>query len=166
MSGGGKGGSQTSAVTIPKFMEDAAKKNLARADQASQIGYTPFYGADVAAFTPQQNAAFGNTNQAAQAFGLLGGEGNGMPPPQTFAGGMQGYSSGGLYDQALAELQARRPGQYNAINDMFIDPITGEPVAGQVAPAVQQGIGPGIFSASSGDWRLGGGSNTGNGGIY
>jgi hypothetical protein len=49
----------------------------------------------------------------------------GMPAPQTFSGGVQGYSSGGLYDEALAELQRRAPGQYDAITGMFINPQTG-----------------------------------------
>lgn len=125
MAGGGKGGSQTSTVTIPPWLEAAAQKNLARADDVSAIGYTPYYGPDVAAFSPAQNAAFDNTNQAAGAFGMPTAQGNGMPAPQQFAGGVSGHSSGGLYDQSVAEFARRNPGQAAAMANLFIDPTTG-----------------------------------------
>lgn len=126
---GGKGGSNTSSVQIPSWLEDAAKTNLSKADYAGQIGYTPYYGPDVAAQT--QNQLLGNqaTYDAAAAFGLVpqGGNANaGMPTPTTYAGGVSGYSSGDLYDQAVAELASRRPGQASALNSMFIDPYSGE----------------------------------------
>jgi hypothetical protein len=35
-----------------------------------------------------------------------------MPAAQTFAGGVRGYSSAPLYDQAVSELQMRDPAQY------------------------------------------------------
>lgn len=126
---GGKGGSNTSSVQIPSWLEDAAKTNLSKADYAGQIGYTPYYGPDVAAQT--QNQMIGNqaTYDAAAALGLApqGGNANaGMPTPTTYDNGITGYSSGGLYDQALAELATRRPGQAAALNSMFIDPYSGE----------------------------------------
>jgi hypothetical protein len=49
----------------------------------------------------------------------------GMPQAETFAGGLQGYSSAPLYEQSLDKLFANAPAQYRAINDMFIDPFTG-----------------------------------------
>lgn len=125
---GGKGGSTSSTVTVPQYIEDAARANLARADEISKIGYTPYYGPDVAAFTPMQQAAFQGTSDAASAFGLAGGGGTGvegMPVPTTYAGGIQGYSSAPMFEQSMAELEARRPGQYAAINAPFIDPVTG-----------------------------------------
>ena len=67
---GGKGGSQTTEVKVPQYIEDAAKANLARADEISRIGYTPYYGPDVAAFSPMQQASFQNTADTASAFGL------------------------------------------------------------------------------------------------
>lgn len=125
---GGKGGSTSSSVQIPSWLEDAAKTNLSRSDYASKIGYMPYYGPDVAAQT--QNQMLGNqaTYDAAAAFGLVpqGGNANaGMPTPTTYANGITGYSSGNLYDQAVAELAARRPGQADAYNSMFIDPYSG-----------------------------------------
>jgi hypothetical protein len=144
MSGGGKGGSTTSSVEIPAWLENAAQTNLARADQLSTIGYTPYYGADVAALTPMQQASMQNTNQGASAFGMAAPTDAmaGMPQAQTFAGGVQGYSSGGLYDQALSELQTRRPGQFAALNAPFINPYTGAAPAspfggGSLMPANQ-----------------------------
>ncbi len=137
---GGKGGRETTEVKIPAWLEAAAQESLARGGYVGNIGYTPYYGPDVAALTPMEIAAMQGTSSAASAFGLPGGGMTGMegmPMPQTFAGGLQGYSSGGLYDQALAELEARRPGQYNAITGMFIDPMTGAPPALSFGPSVQ-----------------------------
>ena len=45
-----------------------------------------------------------------------------LPEATTYEGGIQGLSSGGLYDQAVAELAARRPGQAALIDQQFIDP--------------------------------------------
>lgn len=123
---GGKGGTQTTEVKIPEWLELAARSNIGRAENVAGIGYTPYYGPDVAAMTPMQMAAGQGINAAANAFGLgAANPATGMPAPQTFAGGVQGYSSGGLYDQSLAELQRRAQGQYNAITGMFINPRTG-----------------------------------------
>lgn len=135
MSGGGKGGSQRTSVEIPAWLEEAAQRNLARADQASTIGYTPYYGPDVAALTPLQVQAMQGTNQAAGAFGL--GQVDpmaGMPQSQTFAGGVQGYSSAPLYQQSLDALQAASPGQFAALQAPFINPVTGGTAA--QAPSV------------------------------
>jgi hypothetical protein len=125
---GGKGGKSTTEVKIPAWLEAAGKEALGRGQAAANIGYTPYYGPDVAAMTPMQMAAGQGISSAAGAFGLPGGGMTGMegmPAPQTFAGGVQGYSSGGLYDQSLAELKRRAPGQYDAIRGMFINPRTG-----------------------------------------
>ena len=114
---GGKGGSTSSTVEIPQYIEDAARRNLARADTISRIGDTPYYGPDVAAFTPMQQAAFQNTSDLAGAFGTAGGGMSqqdimgGMPAPTTYAGGVRGYSSAPMYEQAMDELAARRPGR-------------------------------------------------------
>jgi len=124
-----KGGSTSTSVEIPKYIEDAAKRNLNRAEGIAGLGYVPYYGADVAAFTPMQEAAFGSTNMAAGAFGMPtvgASELTGMPEAQTFAGGMRGYSSAPMYEQSLQELQTKRPGQYEYMQGFFIDPITGE----------------------------------------
>ena len=82
----------------------------------------PYYGPDVAAFTPTQNAAFDANIGAAQAFGLLDPNSNltatsGMPTPTDFDG-FSGYSSQPIYESALAELKANQPeavAQYDAL---------------------------------------------------
>lgn len=128
MAGGGKGGSQTTEVKIPQWLESAAKQNIARADEIATLGYVPRFGPEVAAFTPMQEAAFANTGQAASAFGMPGGGMTGMegmPAASEFAGGVRGYSSAPLYDQALSELQRTAPGQYDFIRGMFMDPVSG-----------------------------------------
>jgi hypothetical protein len=121
MAGGGKGGRTTTQVQIPRWLEDATKRTVTRGEQAGQIGYVPWHGPDVAAMTPMQHAAMGNTNAAAQAFGLGTGSG-GMPAPTTYAGGVQGYSGMPLYQQGLDTLKAQSPGQWDAIARMFVNP--------------------------------------------
>lgn len=126
MSGGGKGGSTSTSVQVPAWLESAAQQNLARADRVAQLGYTPYYGPDVAAFSPMQQAAMQGTNQAASAFGMPSVDAMaGMPQAQTFAGGVQGYSSAPLYQQSVEALAANDPGLYRAMGQMFIDPNTG-----------------------------------------
>ena len=128
---GGKGGSSTTEVTVPEYIEEAARRNLNKAEGISQIGYTPYYGPDVAAFTPMQEAAFQNTASTAGAFGLAGGNMSardimgGMDAPTNYAGGVRGYSSAPMYEQSLEELGRQRPGQKNYIDSFFIDPVTG-----------------------------------------
>jgi len=123
----GKGGSSTS-VEIPDYIENAARNNLARADFVSKLGYVPqSYGPTVAAFTPMQESAFGNTAQTASAFGLGAPTGadvfGGMGEPTTFANGVRGYSAQPLFEGMMDEFAADRPGQFAAINSMFIDPF-------------------------------------------
>lgn len=125
MAGGGKGGSQTSTTEIPAWLQDAARQNIGRADVLSTIGYTPYYGPEVAAMTPNQIAAMQGTNQAASAFGLNTADPMaGMQQPQDY-NGMAAYSSGGGFQDAVNQLMAQRPGQYAALTAPFIDPITG-----------------------------------------
>lgn len=124
--GGGKGGSTTSEVKVPEWLNSAAQGNVAKAQEMSKIGYADYRGPDVAAFTPMQQAAFANTSGAANAFGLASSPGMaGMPAPTTYAGGVQGYSSAPIYDQAKAEMMRLNPAQFAAINAPFINGQTG-----------------------------------------
>lgn len=145
MAGGGKGGSESVNVEIPGWAEDAARNNLARADDISRIGYTPYFGPDVAALSPMETSAFNNTNAMAQQFGMAGG-GLGFPQAQNFGGGVSGYSSGGLYAQALQELADRRPGQYQAISDLFINPFAERAAQGNPAPGTPGGGMPSLMA--------------------
>jgi hypothetical protein len=130
----GGGGRNTTEVTVPAWLEEAARRNLSRADELARIGPTPYYGPDVAAMTPMQVAAMQGTNTAASALGLSTADPMAGMPTATNYGGMSAYSSGGLYDQALAELERRMPGQYAALRAPFIDPMTGAQPTGVYAP--------------------------------
>ena len=124
-----KGGTTSQNTQIPAWLESAVIENINKARDASQIGYVPYYGPDVAAFSPMQQQSMRSTGNAASAFGLApqGFDAMaGMPQSQSFAGGVQGYSSAPLYEQSLDNLFANAPAQYQAITDMFIDPVTGQ----------------------------------------
>lgn len=143
---GGKGGSTTSEVKVPQYIEDAGKANLARADELARIGYTPYYGPDVAAFTPMQQAAFQGTSDMANAFGMATPASQqdiygGMGAPAQYANGVQGYSSAPMYQQSIDQLQAARPAQYEALNAPFIDPVSGRGPAAPFGSAAGKGGG-------------------------
>ena len=124
--GSGKGGSATSQVEVPAWLNDAAQGNLAKANEMAKIGYADYRGPDVAAFTPMQMSAFQNTSNAANAFGLAASPGMaGMPAPTMYANGVEGYSAAPIYDQAKAEMMRLNPAQFAAINAPFINPATG-----------------------------------------
>ena len=137
---GGKGGSTTSSVTIPEYIEAAAQRNLNKAERISQVGPVTYYGPDVAGFTPMQQAGFQNIADTASAFGVPGGGMSqqdimgGMGPATTYAGGVQGYSSAPIYEQALQTLGEQRPGQKAYIDSFFIDPYSGGAAANNFAP--------------------------------
>ena len=151
------GGKQTSETKIPEWLSGAAQQALGRANSVAAIPYTPYFGPDVAAMTPMQEAAASNINAGASAFGMAAPTGTGMPEAQTFAGGVRGYSSVPMYEAAVAELKARNPGTYNAIMSQFADPMTGAmpswmqpPAAAQpVASAAAQPVAPAAMPMSS-----------------
>lgn len=118
---GGKGGSQTTEASIPDWAKEPTIRNLARAEQAQQIGYMPYMGPDLAAFNPTQTQAMQQNINAAQAFGLAAPSSplQGMPEPQQFAGGMMGYSAFPMFEQAQQELAARNPEQQAAYDALF-----------------------------------------------
>jgi len=120
---GGKGGSQTSQVTIPDWVKGPASRNLARAESLARVGYVPYYGGSVAAFTPMQEQAMQSTADAAAAFGLAPQMDvmAGMPQSQDF-NGVQGYGTGPMFEQALADLAANQPAQVAAFNNQFVGP--------------------------------------------
>jgi hypothetical protein len=157
------GGSQTQSTTIPKWLEDAARENIATGNQVAGLGYVPYFGADVASFTPMQQASFQNTGQAANAFGLAGGGltgMEGMPQPQQFAGGVSGYSSAPMFQETMAALEANNPAQFAAIQNMFNNPQTG---AGGNQPGMQMQQQP-MQQPFGGNRDDGGSFNSGYGG--
>lgn len=123
-----KGGTTNTTQAIPEYLQEANKEAINDARSVSQLGYVPYFGPDVAAFSPMQQQSMLSTGNAASSFGLApqGFDGTaGIPQSQSFAGGIQGYSSAPIYEQALDNLYAKAPAQYNAIKDRFIDPFTG-----------------------------------------
>lgn len=125
---GGKGGSQSAKTEIPKWLEDQYKQVFGRADQASQIGYQPYFGPDVAAFNPTQIQAMQNNIGAAQAFGMApqGMQAMaGMPAPQDFGNGVMGYSSAPLFQSSLDQYRQQMPGQAAQYDALFVDPTNG-----------------------------------------
>lgn len=166
MSGGGKGGSQTTSVQIPEWLQAAAQRNIARAEDLAQFGYTPYYGPDVAALTPQQVAAQQGVNAAAQAFGLPTANVMAGMPQATDYNGMMAYSSAPLYQQSLDALRTNMPAQYEAMRAPFIDPVTGSaPRApyGAPAPAVTLPVAQTAVLPSGNDDNGGGFTGSDNG---
>lgn len=128
---GGKGGGSTTSVEVPEYIEQAAQRNLNRADRLSKMGYVPEYGPTVAAFTPMQEAAFQNTADTAGAFGMAAPTSQrdimgGMDAPTEYAGGLRGYSSAPIYQGMVDEFAADRPAQKSYMDSFFIDPYSGE----------------------------------------
>ena len=120
------GGTKEDKVTLPKFYETALQQQIGMAGDASATGYVPYYGPDVAAFSPMQQAAFQGTDQMASAFGMptTGGQ-QYMPAPTTFADGTQGYSSQPLFQQSVDALAAARPAQAEHLGSFTMNPQTG-----------------------------------------
>lgn len=118
---GGKGGSTKSAQEIPSWMREPAIRNIARAEQAQQIGYQPYYGLDVAAMNPTQMAAGQANIDAAQAFGMAPPgltAYQGMAQPEMVAG-MRGYSSAPMFEQSVAMAGQADPTQQQIYNTLF-----------------------------------------------
>ena len=164
MGSGGKGGGTT--VEIPKWAEDAMKENLTKAQGMSEIGYMPYYGPDVAAFTPMQEMGMQGAYDAAAAFGVGGAEKGGdalagLPEAKDFGGGLRGFSSGDLFEQARAEFEGRNPQQAAAFNKFFVQ--TGGGQAGAGFPSAYGGEVPPFVDPTSGNAGGAGGSG-GSGG--
>ena len=167
--GASMGGSQSTRTIIPENQQAAADANLARAQIAAAIGSTPYYGPDVAAFTPTQEGVFRQTAETARAFGMDAPTTNrdirgGLPRATEYAGGVRGYSSGDLFDQSLLELERRRPAQKALIDSLFIDPVTGKMSVPEGYESLFQAL-TGLAPPSSGGsgGGSGGGSSDDNG---
>jgi len=152
-SGGGKGGSSSSVQEIPKWMEEPAIRNIARAEDIQRMGYMPWYGPDVAAFNPTQEAAAQANIGAAEAFGLIQPESltayQGMPQAETYAGGVQGYSAAPMFEQGVETLREKQPGtmaQYDALFGAGTQPGGGGSITG---PTFSEQVGSGNYDSYS-----------------
>jgi hypothetical protein len=92
------------------------------------MGYVPYMGPDVAAFTQPQVNSMQQSSDIANMFGM-GPEtdiASQLPPAQDYAGGIRGYSSFPLYEQSQEALGAKYPGLKSYLDSFFIDPVTGK----------------------------------------
>lgn len=131
---GGKGGSQTTQVEIPSWIQQPSIRNMARAEALQKVGYMPYMGPDVAAFAQPQQQAMQSNLDAAAAFGLVAPGMDamaGMPQatPLTYGSdglpnrtGLQGYSSYPMYQKAVNDFESQNPGQARAYNNLFVNP--------------------------------------------
>ena len=173
---GGKGGSQTSKVEIPQWLVDPSKRAIERGEDISRIGYMPYMGPEVAAFSPTQEAAFSNTNAAASAFGMAPSQGTGMPAPSDF-GGFSGYSSAPMLEKSIWDWGQSNPEQMAQYNALFGPaPVAAQPSVGSPVVGYHQSNGnnggsvwdsyesPSVNSGSFSSGNLGiGGAGTGGG---
>ena len=87
-----------------------------------------------------QQAGLPNMAETPVAFGVSGGGMSqqdimgGTAPATTYAGGVQGYSSAPIYEQALQTFGEKRPGQKAYIDSFFIDPYSGGDAANNFVP--------------------------------
>jgi len=117
------GGKQTASVEMPAWAQQASQEAIQMAREAGRIGYMPNYGPQVAALSAPQEMAMQNNYDAAAAFGMAPQGGDalaGMPEAQTFAGGVRGYSSAPLFEQAVREFEMRNPQQAAQYNQFFV----------------------------------------------
>lgn len=119
-----KGGRESTDQTMPKFFETALQQGVGMGTDLAAMPYAEYRGPDVAAFTPMQDAAFQNTQDAAMAFGMNSGAGSYMPTPVQ-EGGAIGYSSAPLYDAARENLAEFSPATADYLASFGIDPVTG-----------------------------------------
>lgn len=119
-----KGGSETTTVQLPEWLEQPARRNLGRSEEISTLGYMPNFGPQIAAFAPQQIAAMKNTNKMANAYGM-GGAPLDIPKAKEYAGGISGYSSIPLFREMRDQFEKVRPGQMDAYRAQFINPWSG-----------------------------------------
>lgn len=101
-------------VELPPEIKKQALENMDIAKQVGQLPYAPNFGLQVAALSPGQEASMANTADAASAFGLPSGGGTGMPTPQN-VGGMRGYSTEGMYNDAMSRVDPRIMAMYKAL---------------------------------------------------
>lgn len=118
-------GSDKQETQLPDWYNNLGQGVASRAQAVSNLGFAHWRGPDVAAFSPMQNAAFQGVSQAASAFGMPSGQGDYLPKPTTYAGGVQGYSAQPLYQQQLAAFRQAQPDLYNAMIGTMTHPGAG-----------------------------------------
>lgn len=137
--GGGKSSETTSTVEIPEELKLGAAKALSSGMDAAALPYSPNRGVTIAGQTDMQRAANQNYSDASNAFGLDAprNANASLAPTESAANGIQGYSTGALYDanrnssMTRAQQQERQnilngySGMSDQINDMAGIPRVG-----------------------------------------
>lgn len=135
-------GSSEVKTKQPAWYTAAAQKAVDLSGRAADIGYIPYQGADVAAFTPQQKEAMQGAQNRFTTFNSPGAAipqvQDALMPETDFGGGLKGYSSHGGYTQEMAKLAAAYPGIAEMLKSFSKSPY-GAPGAPQ--PGVTAGPG-------------------------
>ena len=123
----GSSGTRTTTNKKPEHIVQAEKDALAMTNYLSKLGYTPRTGVQIAGITDGTLDSMRGTNQALEAFGLPTSDVmSNIPQTTTSQSGIEGYTTTAGLDELIATMQRDRPAQYQAIEDMFIDPVTGD----------------------------------------
>ena len=164
--GGGKGGSNTSAQSIPDWVQGPAQDNLAKAKLAGEIGYMPYYGPEVAGLSPMQQQGMQRTQDAMAAYGMApqGSQYQSSLPEQTTMGGVSGYGSGNLFDAAVAELAMRNPEMAARYASAMSPVVRPQPAPASVGLLGNMGGGGGGDYGGNSSFGMGVGGGAGYGG--
>ena len=121
------GSSKTVSKEKPPHIVQAEKDALAMTNYLAKLGYMPRTGVQIAGLTDRQIDSMKGTNSGLEAFGLpTSNVMANIPQTTTSASGIEGYTTTSGLDEMLAKMQAERPAQYEAITNMFIDPVSGD----------------------------------------
>lgn len=112
---------------IPAYLEEAGKLAVEEAKKIREMGYLPYFGPEIAAINPYEQAMAQNVGGMASAFGLAAPAAMDMSGVDTAtSGGVTGYTTAPAYFAALERLKETRPDQYEFFANLGrFDPITG-----------------------------------------
>lgn len=112
---------------IPAYLEEAGKLAVGEAKKIKEMGYLPYFGPEVAAINPYEQAMAQNVGGMASAFGLAAPAAMDMSGVDAMtSGGVTGYTTAPAYFAALERLRETRPDQYEFFANLGrFDPITG-----------------------------------------
>ena len=121
------GSRSTTENKIPAYMEEAGKLAVEEAKKIKEMGYLPYFGPEVAAINPYEQAMAQNVGGMASAYGLAAPAAMSMSGVDTAtSGGITGYTTAPAYFSALERLKETRPDQYEFFANLGrFDPITG-----------------------------------------
>ena len=120
---GGKGGSQSSQVEIPGYMEDALRQQLARAQAVQNMPYAPVMGPTMAGFTSGQKAGMESQAALAQRMGIIPESydvtAGYMPGAEDVGGGLSAYASYPGAQQRIEAAYRENPQLQRAMEAMY-----------------------------------------------